>query len=53
MPKYIVYSKHTEHFVDEVEADSVEQARAIISDRDLDSLALDTVEFEVYDVEQA
>lgn len=51
MTKYFVYSKHTEYFVDEVEAPSAEEARAIIDSRDIDSLSMDYADFEIYDVE--
>jgi len=49
---YIVSSTYTQYFVDEVEANSAEEAKAIIDSYDLDLLSFDSATFEVTSVEE-
>jgi hypothetical protein len=51
--KYLVYSTHTQYFVDTVEANSADEAKSIISNADLDSLAFDSADFVITDVEES
>jgi len=47
---YIVSSTYTQHFVDEVEANSPEEAKSIIDNYDLDLLSFDSADFQITDV---
>ena len=49
---YIVSSTYTQYFVDRVEANSPEEAKAIIDGYDLDLLSFDSADFEITDVSE-
>jgi hypothetical protein len=49
---YIVESTYTQYFVDEVEADSPEEAKAILDNYDLDLLTYHSADFEITDVRE-
>jgi ABC-type sulfate transport system substrate-binding protein len=49
---YIVESTYTQYFVDEVEADSPEEAKAILEGYDIDELTYNSATFEITDVRE-
>ena len=49
---YIVESTYTQYFVDEVEADSPEEAKAILEGYDIDELTYKSATFEITDVRE-
>ena len=52
MPLYLVSSTYTQYFVDEIEANSADEARAIVDNYDLDLLSFDSATFVITDVKE-
>jgi len=50
--KYRVYCVHTEYYSNIVEADSVDEAKSIVDDFDLDSLSFESADFEITEVKE-
>jgi hypothetical protein len=51
--KYKVYSTYTQYYVDEVEANSPDEAKSIIDNLDIDELTFDDFTFTIDNVEEA
>jgi hypothetical protein len=49
---YIVESTFTQYFVDEVEANSPDEAKAILDSYDIDQLTYNSATFEITDVRE-
>jgi predicted RNA-binding protein associated with RNAse of E/G family len=52
MATFRIFSTYTQYFVDVREADSLEEAKQMIEDEDLDALAFDSAEFDVTKIEE-